>query len=107
MDLSHELAMQMPLLNLAGWSCEGAAARARGIPSSLNPYLHPNPRAAATSAQQALRLAQCDAWWSGWDQEDARRLDAPKKSIEKRDMLRSLAAQDPSLRDHLESRRRS
>lgn len=109
MDLSHELAMQMPELDLglAGWSREGAAARAMGIPSSLNPYLHSDPQAAATSAQQAIRLTQCDAWWRGWDQEDVRRLDATSKSVEKRDMLRSLTAQEPYVRDRLASSRRS
>ncbi len=66
----HEFAMQMPLLDLGVFGCsrEGAAARAMGIPSFLNSCVHSNPRTAATSALQAIRLTQCDAWWRGWAQ---------------------------------------
>jgi hypothetical protein len=48
----------------------GAFARSHGGMGNANPYI---ARRRSGGESEAAWLAQCDAWWQGWDAEDKRR----------------------------------
>ena len=52
-------------------STRGALARARGQRSDGNPFLSPEQMTPRTGESHAVWFAKCDAWWRGWDAEDA------------------------------------
>jgi hypothetical protein len=53
-------------------STQGVSCRACGETSAANPYLRPDAMPAITGQDQATWFRNCDAWWRGWDGEDAR-----------------------------------
>jgi len=57
-------------------SSRGACSRSCGETSARNPYLDPLWLPAITGQSFDRWFNNCDAWWRGWDREDARRRDA-------------------------------
>jgi hypothetical protein len=53
-------------------SSRGACARSCGETSARNPYLDSDSLPAATGQSPSTWFRNCDAWWKGWDGEDAR-----------------------------------
>lgn len=53
-------------------SSSGAHARARGDGSDSNPYLAREMMPPASGQAHGAWFAECDAWWRGWDFQDAR-----------------------------------
>lgn len=83
---------------------EGQEARTRGVVSGMNPHLAVGRSDGADPAAQQARFRKCNAWWRGWDREDARRRGAPLHSVnddgpQKSALLRVLADSEPELRN--------
>jgi hypothetical protein len=53
-------------------SAQGSNCRACGETSVRNPYLQPGEMPASTGQDQSTWFRNCDAWWRGWDEQDAR-----------------------------------
>jgi hypothetical protein len=91
---------------------EGRLARSCGTFSGCNPYLHRGRFAASSVGVETDWFRNCDAWWRGWDVEDARRRSADDSAWppfaasdfqsscpEKSALLQSLADREPGIRN--------
>ena len=67
MQSAHEMGQAVTAIER-----EGTAARTLGTFSGGNPYLQRERFAGSSNSAEAEWLRQCNAWWRGWDLEDAR-----------------------------------
>ena len=67
----------------------GACSRSCGETSAKNPYLDPLWLPAITGQAFSIWFNNCDAWWRGWDREDARCREAAACSSVARGLARA------------------